>query len=121
MAGALSVEVVSRDGGRAWTGQAAQVTVPLADGQLGVRPGRQPVLAIVGRGAVRIVSDDGVVKVPGAGGFCSVDHDVITGAGGAAGGGGSGPTTPASTDTGRRRNDRPHGTGNLRRQQRRSH
>ena len=87
MAGALGVEVVSRDGGRAWTGQAAQVTVPLADGQLGVLPGRQPVLAIVGRGAVRIVSDDGVVKVPVAGGFCSVDHDVITVAADAAGDG----------------------------------
>ena len=91
MAGALSVEVVSRDGGRAWTGQAAQVTVPLADGQLGVLPGRQPVLAIVGRGAVRIVpSEDGAgegeaVRVPVAGGFCSVNHDVVTVAADAAG------------------------------------
>ena len=84
MAGPLSVEVVSRFGGEAWNGQAGQVTVPLVDGELGVLPGRQPILAIVGRGAVRIVpSEDGAgegeaVRVPVAGGFCSVDHNVVT-------------------------------------------
>ena len=87
MAGPLTVEVVSRFGGEAWSGRAGRVTVPLVDGELGVLPGRQPILAIVGRGAVRIVSDDGVVKVPVAGGFCSVDHDVITVAADAAGDG----------------------------------
>ena len=79
MAGPLSVEVVSRFGGEAWNGQAGQVTVPLIDGELGVLPGRQPILAIVGRGTVRITSlDDGPVEVPVAGGFCSVDHDTVT-------------------------------------------
>jgi len=91
MAGPLTVEVVSRFGGEAWNGQAGQVTVPLVDGELGVLPGRQPILAIGGRGAVRIVpSEDGAgegeaVRVPVAGGFCSVNHDVVTVAADAAG------------------------------------
>ena len=79
MAGPLSVEVVSRFGGEAWNGQAGQVTVPLVDGELGVLPGRQPILALVGRGTVRVTSLDGEsVEVPVAGGFCSVNHDVVT-------------------------------------------
>ena len=91
MAGPLTVEVVSRFGGEAWSGRAGRVTVPLVDGELGVLPGRQPILAIVGRGAVRIVpSEDGAgegeaVGVPVAGGFCSVNHDVVTVAADAAG------------------------------------
>ncbi|WP_026406548.1 F0F1 ATP synthase subunit epsilon [Actinomyces gerencseriae] len=91
MAGPLTVEVVSRFGGEAWSGRAGRVTVPLVDGELGVLPGRQPILAIVGRGAVRIVpSEDGAgegeaVTVPVAGGFCSVNHDVVTVAADAAG------------------------------------
>ena len=79
MAGPLSVEVVSRFGGEAWNGQAGQVTVPPVDGELGVLPGRQPILALVGRGTVRVTSLDGEsVEVPVAGGFCSVNHNVVT-------------------------------------------
>ena len=88
MAGPLSVEVVSRFGGEAWNGQAGQVTVPLVDGELGVLPGRQPILALVGRGTVRVTSLDGEsVEVPVAGGFCSVSHDTVTVAADAAGDG----------------------------------
>jgi ATP synthase, delta/epsilon subunit, beta-sandwich domain protein len=88
MPGALTVEIVSRTGGEAWSGQAGQLTVPLADGELGILPGRQPILAIVGRGAVRIVPVDGeAFEVPVAGGFCSVSHDTVTVAADAAGDG----------------------------------
>ncbi|MDO4242412.1 MAG: hypothetical protein Q4C85_01370 [Actinomyces sp.] len=87
MAGALRVEVVSRFGGEAWSGDALRVSVPLVDGELGVLPGRQPILAILGRGRVRIVATEGQeVSVPVAGGFCSVDHDVVTVAADVAGG-----------------------------------
>lgn len=79
MAGSLTVEIVSRYGGEAWSGSASQVTVPLVGGELGVLPGRQPVLAIIGRGTVRVDSSEGErIVVPVAGGFCSVDHDVVT-------------------------------------------
>ncbi|MBM6979570.1 MAG: F0F1 ATP synthase subunit epsilon [Actinomyces succiniciruminis] len=75
----LSVEVVSRFGGEAWVGAATRVSVPLPDGELGVLPGRQPILAVLGRGNVRITPVDGEpVAVPVAGGFCSVDGDVVT-------------------------------------------
>lgn len=76
----LSVEVVSRYGGTAWTGRAYSVTVPLVDGVLGVLPGRQPVLAMLGRGPVRMSDQAGQVlaEVQVAGGFCSVDQDMVT-------------------------------------------
>lgn len=76
----LSVEVVSRYGGTAWEGRAYSVTVPLVDGVLGVLPGRQPVLALLGRGPVRVSDQAGQVlaEVQVAGGFCSVDQDVVT-------------------------------------------
>ncbi|MBE6482559.1 MAG: F0F1 ATP synthase subunit epsilon [Actinomyces ruminicola] len=82
----LSVEVVSRYGGEAWVGTAARVSVPLPDGELGVLPGRQPILAVLGRGNVRITPTEGeAVSIPVAGGFCSVYGNVVTVAADAAG------------------------------------
>ena len=74
----LSVEVVSRHGGTVFAGEAERVSVPLIDGELGVLPGRQPILALLGRGTVRIVGEGEAVAVPVRGGFCSVDHNVVT-------------------------------------------
>ena len=87
----MPVVVEARWGGGAGWGGAGGDTVPLVDGELGVLPGRQPILAIVGRGAVRILPSEGeagegeAVRVPVAGGFCSVNHDVVTVAADAAG------------------------------------
>lgn len=77
---ALSVEVVSRSGAGSWTGEAERVSVPLLDGEMGVLPGRAPVLALLGRGKVRIKPVDAAAEVALLvnGGFCSVDHDVVT-------------------------------------------
>ncbi|AYD90181.1 F0F1 ATP synthase subunit epsilon [Actinomyces lilanjuaniae] len=93
--GALSIEVVSPSG-HLWSGDAAQLSVPLVDGEMGVLPGRQPILAVIGSGLVRITThrdsgDDGRDSSPGdasgdgslvlirvTGGFCSVDHDTVT-------------------------------------------
>ena len=75
---ALSVEVVS-PAGEAWTGEATQVSVPLINGELGILPGRQPLLAVLGSGPVRLSPVGGEMRrVEVSGGFCSVDHDVIT-------------------------------------------
>ena len=75
---ALSVEVVS-PAGEAWTGEATQVSVPLINGELGVLPGRQPLLAVLGSGPVRLSPVGGEMRrIEVSGGFCSVDHDVIT-------------------------------------------
>ena len=75
---ALSVEVVS-PAGEAWTGEATQVSVPLINGELGILPGRQPLLAVLGSGPVRLSPVGGEMRrIELSGGFCSVDHDVIT-------------------------------------------
>lgn len=75
---ALSVEVVS-PAGETWTGEATQVSVPLINGELGILPGRQPLLAVLGSGPVRLSPVGGEMRrIEVSGGFCSVDHDVIT-------------------------------------------
>lgn len=75
---ALSVEVVS-PAGEAWTGEATQVSVPVVNGELGILPGRQPLLAVLGSGPVRLSSVNGEMRrIEVSGGFCSVDQDVIT-------------------------------------------
>jgi ATP synthase F1, epsilon subunit len=76
---ALSVQIVSRSKGVAWSGEVSQVSVPLVDGELGVLPGRAPIVAILGTGRVRLTPLEGeAVAVPVRGGFCSVDHDTVT-------------------------------------------
>ena len=75
---ALRVEVVS-PAGEAWAGEATQVSVPLINGELGILPGRQPLLAVLGSGPVRLSPVGGEMRrIEVSGGFCSVDHDVIT-------------------------------------------
>ncbi len=76
----LMVEVVSRSGAGSWTGEAERVSVPLSNGEMGVLPGRAPILAILGRGKVRIHPAGGTQEVVLVvnGGFCSVDHDAVT-------------------------------------------
>ena len=75
---ALSVEVVS-PAGEAWAGEATQVSVPLSNGELGILPGRQPLVAVLGSGPVRLSPVGGEMRrIEVSGGFCSVDHDVIT-------------------------------------------
>lgn len=62
-----------------WSGQAAQVVVPAADGSMGILPRMQPTLAILDEGAIRIIDQDGsVTEREVAGGFVSVDSDVVT-------------------------------------------
>jgi len=74
----LQVEVVSHEG-RLWHGAAASVQFPTVDGSLGVLPGRQPLVAVLGSGPVRLSPVDGEMRrIEVSGGFCSVDHDVIT-------------------------------------------
>ncbi|ARD42065.1 F0F1 ATP synthase subunit epsilon [Actinomyces gaoshouyii] len=75
----LTVEIVSRNAGTAWEGEASQASVPLEDGEMGILPGHQPVLALLGTGIVRLTTVEGTpVEVPVARGFCSVDHNTIT-------------------------------------------
>ena len=73
----LRVDVVSPTG-VVWSGEASQVTVPSEAGSLGVLPGREPVLAVLKEGNVRVFADGGSQDLPISGGFVSVDDDVVT-------------------------------------------
>lgn len=62
-----------------WSGQAAQVVVPAADGSMGILPQMQPTLAVLDRGLVRIIDESGQSSERSVvGGFVSVDSDVVT-------------------------------------------
>ncbi len=74
----LEVTVVTPDR-TVWSGRAAQVVVPAADGSLGILPRMQPTLATLGSGDIRVIGEDGGVDVfPVAGGFMSMDEDIVT-------------------------------------------
>ncbi|MCS6710911.1 F0F1 ATP synthase subunit epsilon [Brachybacterium sp. EF45031] len=65
--------------GTVWSGQAAQVVVPAVDGSMGILPRMQPTLAVLRRGPVRIIAEDGsVTEVQVDGGFVSMDENVVT-------------------------------------------
>lgn len=62
-----------------WSGQAAQVVVPAADGSMGILPQMQPTLAVLDRGLVRIIDQSGqATERSVVGGFVSVDSDIVT-------------------------------------------
>ncbi|MGC5615306.1 F0F1 ATP synthase subunit epsilon [Georgenia sp. Z1491] len=75
--GSLTVDVVSPTG-VLWSGEASSVVVPAAEGELGVLPGREPVLAVLLPGTARVTSDGSTVSLDVHGGFVSVDDDVVT-------------------------------------------
>lgn len=60
-----------------WEGEATSVVVPAFHGDMGILPGRQPVLAILREGNVRINPTSGEqVSIPIVAGFVSVDESV---------------------------------------------
>lgn len=74
---ALSVQIVGPDR-TLWEGEAASVRVPAADGDLGILPGRQPVLTVLRPGQVQIHQQGGAAEtVDIHGGFASVDEDQV--------------------------------------------
>lgn len=74
----LSVSVVSADQ-EVWTGEAKQLITRTVEGEIGILPGHEPILAILGAGEVRITLADGsVVTAMAEDGFLSVAHDVVT-------------------------------------------
>jgi len=74
---ALKVSIVGPDR-TWWSGEAAAVSVPAADGELGILRGRQPVLTVLTPGTVRITGESGSSEdIEILGGFASVDQDVV--------------------------------------------
>lgn len=74
----LEVDLVAADH-KVWSGEARMVSVPAADGEMGILPGHAPALAVLGAGKVRISAVDGQsVDVMVDSGFLSVDADRVT-------------------------------------------
>ena len=74
----LRVELVAAD--RAvWSGEAKMVVAKTIEGEIGLLPGHEPMLAILATGDVRITLPTGEsIKATAAEGFLSVEHDVVT-------------------------------------------
>jgi F-type H+-transporting ATPase subunit epsilon len=74
----MKVEVVSSHASL-WSGEASSVIVPAANGDLGILTGREPVLAVLRPGQVRITPTSGsLVTLDVTEGFVSVDEDAVT-------------------------------------------
>ncbi|WP_423917707.1 F0F1 ATP synthase subunit epsilon [Frigoribacterium sp. 2-23] len=75
---ALTVSVVSADH-EVWSGEARSIVARTTEGEIGIYPGHEPLLAILGAGQVRVRLDDGTsVEASAEDGFLSVENDVVT-------------------------------------------
>ncbi len=73
----LTVNVVSADR-EIWTGSARQIVARTTEGEIGILPGHEPILAILGAGQVRVTTTDGQsITANAEDGFLSVDHDTV--------------------------------------------
>jgi len=74
----LTVSVVSADH-EVWSGAAKQIIARTTEGEIGILPGHEPLLAILAKGEVRVTTPDGSVFSASADdGFLSVEHDIVT-------------------------------------------
>ena len=74
----LRVELVAADKA-VWSGDAKLVVAKTVEGEIGLMPGHEPMLAILANGEVRVTKPEGEVLVVTADdGFLSVEHDVVT-------------------------------------------
>jgi F-type H+-transporting ATPase subunit epsilon len=74
----LRVEVVAADQA-VWTGEAKMVVAKTVEGEIGLLPGHEPMLAILASGEVRITLDNGdQLKATAEDGFLSVENNVVT-------------------------------------------
>ncbi|MCU1558408.1 MAG: atpC [Microbacteriaceae bacterium] len=74
----LQVSVVSADE-QVWAGTASMVVARTTEGEIGILPGHEPLLAILAAGEVRITDVAGSgVRAKADDGFLSVEHDTVT-------------------------------------------
>ena len=74
----LRVELVAADQA-VWSGDAKMVIAKTVEGEIGLLPGHEPMLAILAAGEVRITLPTGETLVASAeDGFLSIEHDVLT-------------------------------------------
>ncbi|MFP7696900.1 F0F1 ATP synthase subunit epsilon [Trueperella sp. LYQ143] len=74
----MKLDVVARSG-VLFSGEVSSVVVPAYNGEMGILPGREPIMAVVHKGTVRFVRSDGVAQSINIGaGFVTVDEDHIS-------------------------------------------
>ena len=73
----LTVSVVAADR-EVWSGTANMVVAKTTEGEIGILPGHEPMLAILAKGEVRVILADGSKILANAeGGFLSVEHNTV--------------------------------------------
>ena len=78
MSKTMQVDLVAADAA-VWSGQAKLVVAKTVEGEIGLMPGHEPMLAILASGEVRITLEDGeVIKASAEQGFLSVESNVVT-------------------------------------------
>ncbi|WP_010205088.1 F0F1 ATP synthase subunit epsilon [Salinibacterium sp. PAMC 21357] len=74
----LKVSVVSADQ-ELWSGEASQLIARTTEGEIGILPGHEPLLAILAKGQVRVTATDGAEITANAdNGFLSVENNTVT-------------------------------------------
>lgn len=75
----LNVNIVAADR-QLWAGSATMVVANTVEGQIGLLPGHEPLLAILAEGEVKVAVEEGpaIMAAVGAGGFISLEHDTVT-------------------------------------------
>ena len=77
-ANTLRIELVAEDAA-VWSGEAKMVIAKTVEGEIGLLPGHEPMLAILAGGEVRITLPTGeIIKASAENGFLSVEHNVVT-------------------------------------------
>jgi F-type H+-transporting ATPase subunit epsilon len=75
---ALRVSVVSADKD-VWSGEATMVVAKTVEGEIGILPGHEPMLAILATGNVRVTTVDGTkITANAEGGFLSVENNNVS-------------------------------------------
>ncbi|KQW07749.1 ATP synthase F0F1 subunit epsilon [Leifsonia sp. Root4] len=73
----LSVSVVSADR-EIWSGEATQLIARTVEGEIGILPGHEPLLAILARGEVRVTLPGGEkITAQADDGFLSVENNTV--------------------------------------------
>lgn len=74
----LTVSIVSAEQ-EVWTGEASMVVAKTTEGEIGILPGHEPMLAILNQGEVRVTKADGGKFVANAeGGFLSIENNNVS-------------------------------------------
>ncbi|WP_295123756.1 F0F1 ATP synthase subunit epsilon [uncultured Leifsonia sp.] len=74
----LRVSVVAADH-EVWSGEASMVVARTVEGQIGILPGHEPLLAILAQGEVRVTLNGGEsITAQADDGFLSVENNTVT-------------------------------------------